>query len=345
MQAAVIVLGAAIAGAGCQVHRRPAPVGVGVLEVKEAARATDRPALSPVAWSGDGQRFAYGTRDGVWVHVVGDGTGVRIADGTVVTAVAWSASADMIAYVDRGALSTVHPDGRNRRTIRLPGFLTAIAWAPGGDRLAAVVRGAEGQDDQLMWTSPDGTIIRRIQWEPRGKRIVGLGWFPDTLHLFVALAPPGGEVTTEWWSIRIAYPDFVRVAGPARPALDPILSPSGQWLAFVAAEGDKQRAFVVRTDGTGLHPLSPPAGRIGGLAWSHGSDKIAYGVIAGEAQAEVHMVGVTGPPSQLVATYRVEFPDPAVVLSVAWAPDDLRLAYGTNTGSLSGPVWIARFQR
>jgi len=335
----------AIAAAGCQIHRPPAPVGVGVLDVKEVARATDRLALSPVAWSGDGQRFAYGTRDGVWVHGLGDATGARIADGSVVTAVAWSGAADVIAYIDRGTLSTVSPDGRNRLMIRLPGFVTAIAWAPGGDRLATVVRSADGQGDRLIWTSRDGTIVRQVQWEPRGKRIAALGWFPDTLHLFVALASTGAEATTEWWSIRIAYPDFVRVVGPARPALDAMLSPSGEWIAFVGVDGDRQRAYAVRTDGTGLHAMSPPAGRVGGLAWSRRSDKIAYGVMSSETEAEVHLVGVTGTPSQQVAVYRVEFPDPAVSLSVAWAPDDLHLAYGTNTGALSGPIWVARFQR
>jgi hypothetical protein len=65
----------------------------------------------------------------------------------------------------------------------------------------------------------------------------------------------------------------------------------------------------------------------------------------GDTQAEVYITGVAGSPSQRVTTYRVEFPDPAVSLSIAWAPDDLHLAYGTNTGALSGPVWIARFQR
>lgn len=336
---------AAIATAGCQIHRPPAPVGVGVLDVKEVTRATDRAALSPVAWSGDGQRFAYGTRDGVWVHGLGDAKGARIADGGVVTAVAWSAAADAIAYVDRGVLSTISPDGRNRREIRLAGFVTAIAWAPGGDRLAAVVRMADGQGDRLMWTSRDGTIIRQIQWDPHGKRITALGWFPDLLHLFVSLAAPGGDAATEWWSVRIAYPDFVRMAGPDRPALDPALSPSGDWIAFVGTGNSAQQIFGVRTDGTGLHPLSAPAGRVGGLAWSRRSDKIAYGVMVGDTQAEVHITGATGSPSQRVANYRVEFPDPAVSMSIVWAPDDLHLAYGTNTGALSGPVWIARFQR
>jgi Tol biopolymer transport system component len=320
-------------------------VGVGVLQVREVARATERPALSPVAWSGDGRRFAYGTRDGVWVQAVSEGRDERIVRGGVVSAVAWSAPADVIAYVDRGALSTVRPDGRDRRAIPLSGLVTAIAWAPGGDRLAAVARASEGAEDQLIWTSPEGTVVRRIQWDPRGKRIVGLGWFPDMLHLFVALAPPGGDVATEWWSIRIAYPDFVKIAGPARAALDSVLSPSGQWIAFVTADGGRQRAFAVRADGTGLHPLSPAVSRISGLAWSRGSDKVAYGVIVSETQAEIYVVGAAGAPSQRVAAYTVEFPDPSLALSVVWAPDDAHLAYGTNTGSLSGPVWMARLQR
>jgi WD40 repeat protein len=342
---AAVAVAVAASTAGCQIQRPPAPVGVGVLDIKEVARATDRPALSPIAWSGDGQRFAYGTRDGVWVHRLGDAKGTRIAGGGAVTAVGWSAAADTVAYIDGGVLSTISPDGRHAREIRLPGFVTAIAWAPGGDRLAAVVRAADGQDDRLMWTSRDGTIIRQIQWEPRGKRITVLGWFPDTLHLFVALSAPGADATTEWWSIRIAYPDFVRVVGPDRPALDPALSPSGQWIAFVGAEGSAQRVFAVRTDGSGLHPVSAPSGRVGGLAWSHRSDKVAYAVMLGDTQAEVHITGAAGSPSQRVTTYRVEFADPAVSLSIVWAPDDLHLAYGTNTGALSGPVWIARFQR
>ncbi len=344
MRTAAILM-AAVSAAGCQIQRRAAPVGVGVLEVREVSRATERPALSPVAWSADGQRFAYGTRDGVWVHGLGDGKGARIAEGEVVTAVAWSSTADTIGYVDRGVVWTVQPDGRNRRKIRLPGFVTSIVWAPGGDRLAAVARSATDGADGLWWTSPDGTIVRKIQWEPRGKRVIALGWFPDTLHLFVGIAARDEDATTEWWSIRIAYPDFLRLTGPARPALDPLLSPSGQWIAFVGDDGGKQRVYAVRADGSGLHPLSPPLGRIAGLGWSRGSDKVAYGVIASDAQAEVHVVGVTGSPEQLVASYRMESPDPSAALSVAWAPDDIHLAYGMNTGSLSGPVWVVRFQR
>lgn len=304
VRTAAILVVAAVSAAGCQVQRRAASVGAGVLEVKEVSRATDRPALSPVAWSADGQRFAYGTRGGLWVHGLGDRTGARVAEGQVVTAVAWSSSADTIAYVDAGAAWTVRPDGRHRRKIALPGFVTSIAWAPGGDRLAAVVRSATDGPDGLWWTSPDGTIVRKIQWEPRGRRVVVLGWFPDTLHLFVGIAAHDEDATTEWWSIRIAYPDFIRLTGPARPALDPVLAPSGQWMALIGDDGGKQRAYVVRTDGTGMHALSPAQGRIAGLAWSHGSDKIAYAVITGDAQADVHVVGVTGSAGQLVATYR-----------------------------------------
>jgi Tol biopolymer transport system component len=169
-------------------------------------RGTDRAALSPAAWSPDGRRFAYGARDGVWVHAPGDPAGKRIAEGENVTAVAWSGPADVIAYVDRGALQTVRPDGAQRRKITIPGVVSRPVWAPGGDRLAVAVQpagqGAAGA--QVWWTSPDGTVIRQILWDSRGRRIGALGWFPDALYLFVGLVAADGDATVEWWKVRIA---------------------------------------------------------------------------------------------------------------------------------------------
>jgi hypothetical protein len=70
---------------------------------------------------------------------------------------------------------------------------------------------------------------------------------------------------------------------------------------------------------------------------------MAYGVLISEAQAEVHVAAAMGGMQKLVAGYRLEFPDPAAGMSLTWSPDEARLAYGTNTGSMAGPVWIAHF--
>lgn len=336
---------AALAASGCQVRRQAAPVGVGVLRVQHVTRATDRAALSPIAWSPDGRRFAYG-RDGVWVHQIGDAAGTKITSGEVVTAVAWSPTADVMAYVDRGVLWTVRPDGRNRRRIPIPGVVSNPVWAPGGDRLVVAARqvSASGASSRLWLTSPDGTLLRAIQWNPNARRITALGWFPDTLHLFVGLATPDGEATVEWWRVRIAYPDFRRLPGPPQPVLESVLSPKADWVAFVSGEGGGERAYVVRADGGGLHAISASSRRIAGLAWSPHGDKLAYGLLVGEAQAEIYVTGPTGAARVLVASYRLEVIDPGAGLSLVWSPDEAHLAYGTNTGALGGPVWLAAFQ-
>jgi Tol biopolymer transport system component len=340
--------------AGCQVRRQAAPVGVGLLAVAEVARATDRAALSPVAWARDGRQFAYGGRDGVWVHRLGDAVDAKIASGEAVTAVAWSQTANALASVDRGELWTMRPDGSARRRIDVSGFVSQPAWAPGGDRLAVVVQppravGAQVAPSQIWWTSPDGATVRRVQWEAGG-RIVALGWFPDALYLFAGVATSGTDAALEWWRVRIAYPDFVRLAHPRHQTLDPVLSPTGEWIGYVAAGGAGQQVFAIRPDGSGLHPVSHPVSRIAGLAWSPHGDKIAYGVMLDDTRAEVFVaasaaVPASGAPGRLLATYRLEYPDPAASLSLAWAPDEGHLAYGTNTGAFAGPVWVVRFGR
>jgi Tol biopolymer transport system component len=342
---------AALLAAGCQVQRHAAPVGVELLEVRGVGRATDRAALSPVAWAPDGRRFAYGGRDGVWVHRLGDAAGAKIAPGDVVTAVAWSGPADTLAVVDRGALWTMRPDGSARRRIGVPGVVTRAVWAPGGDRLALIVHvpsqaGAPGHT-QLWWTGPDGSIVRQVLWGPPERRAVALHWYPDALYLFVGLAADG-EAAVEWWRVRIAYPDFQRLPGPPAPALDAALAPTGEWITYVAATASGQRAYAVRPDGSGRHPVSADVRRIAGLAWSPHGDKIAYGLLIDERVAEVFVsaaavAAASGSPGRPVATHRVEFPDPAIELSLAWAPDEAHLAFGTNTGAFAGPVWLVRF--
>lgn len=345
MRTATVLVAVLLATAACEVRRQPAPVGVGLLRVAGVARVTDRVALSPVAWAPDNRRFAYGARDGVWVHGVGAAGGARIAPGEAVTAVSWSASADVLAYVDRGVLYTVRPDGRERRQVALSGVVSHPVWAPAGDRLVvAVHRPKAGPSADRLWvTSPNGATLREIQWHPSGGSIAALGWFPDALHLFVAVAAADGETIAEWWRVRIAYPDYRRLPGPPRRAVESAVSPNGEWIAAVLTEAGGERAYVMRHDGQGRRAVSAVGRRISGLAWAPHSDKVAYGVLVNETQADVHVAAVMGTAQMLVATYKLEFPDPAAGLALVWSPDESRLAYGTNTGSMAGPVWIATF--
>jgi Tol biopolymer transport system component len=271
--------------------------------------------------------------------------GERIAAGGPITAVTWARSTDMLAYVDAGVLYTVRPDGRARRRIPLQGIARHPVWASGGDRLAVVVRqpGSGPSGDWIWITSPDGTRRWQVPWDGRDRDIAVLGWYPDALHLFVGLAPVGGDGIREWWRIRITYRDAIRLPAPTRAAVDAVLSPNGAWVAFVAPEAGQERAYLVRHDGSGLRAVSPPAPRVAGLAWAPHSDKLGFGVFRHETQVEIYAAAVLGDARISAATYPVEFPDPAMPLSTVWAPDGRHLAYGTNTGSTIGPVWIATF--
>lgn len=331
----------------CQVRRERAPVGVGLLKVEQVARATDRAALSPVAWSQDGHRFAYGGRDGVWVHRVGDAAGTKIAPGSGVTAVSWARTMDTIAFIDQGILWTVRSDGRQVRRIPVQGIVRAVAWAPAGDRLVIVARQlSDSPPSTRLWvTSRDGATLRPILWDTRGRDITALSWYPDALYLFVGLAAPDGSATTEWWRVRVVYPDFRRLAGPPRPVVESAATADGRWVAFVAQERERgtERVYVQRSDGSGLRPLADSARRITGLSWAPYGDKIAFAVLSEEAQAEIFVAAASTGTDMLVTGYRFEFPDPATGLSLIWSPDERHLAYGTNTGSFAGPVWLARF--
>lgn len=328
-------------------QRRTAPVGTRLLQVSDVVRATDRPALSPLSWSSDGGQFAYGSRDGVWVHRVGDPVGNKIAPGGAVTSLAWAPVDGTLAYVDRGVLWLVQSDGSHRRRVSIQGIADRPTWSPAGDRLVFLTRtvGAAGPAASQLWiVGSDGVAPQQIGWQPKARRVGALGWFPDALHLFVGLTAQGGGAAVEWWQVRAAYPEARRLVTPQGRVMGAVLSPSGEWVAFVSGSPGAERAHIVRRDGGGQTPISPVLGRPSGLAWSPHGDKLAYGVIRDDATVEIHATSVSRGAPVVVAGQRIESPDRSVELSLGWSPDDARLAFGTNSGTHTGAIWFVQFR-
>jgi len=311
-------------------------------------RLIDRPALSPAAWSPDGQRFAYGAADGV--YVAGGATAARrIAPADVATAVSWSGPLDLLAVVDRGTLWTMRPDGRDRRQITVAGFVSAAVWAPGGDRLAVVIRRAVGGTARFeLWlVSRDGGFRRFVAAAPPGRAIRGPQWLPNSLYLVYGLAVPSAPVITEAWRVRIAYPDR-RPVPLAGPAAEFAVAPSGSRIAYLTGpdvEDGVGRIVISRLDGTGRVTLTAEEARYAGLAWAPQSDKLAFAVLDDEAHARLWIADADGAGRLFVHDYALEFTDPSIALSAAWAPGGRRLLFGTNTGTFSGPVWVASLAR
>lgn len=331
---------------GCTVRRSQAPESTRQLAVAGVHRLIERPALSPAVWSPDGQRLAYSAGGAVWVVGL-DGRETKIAAAGVVTAISWSGPLNTLAVIDRGKVWTLTPDGTNRRQLAIEGFATELAWSPGGDRLAVLIRAPSGGGTYALWlVNRDGGFERPVRQAPAGYAMRNLQWFPDGLYLFYGLSSLSDTVITEAWRVRVSYPDarVIPLMGPARFLT---LSPAGRGIAYLVGtdvRGDHGRIVATRLDGTGLVEIAP-AEQYGGLAWSPQGDKLAYAQMESEASAQIWIADADGSGRLHVLDYALEFSDPSIALSMTWAPDGRHLTFGTDTGSFTGPIWVATFRR
>lgn len=338
------VLLIAVAVLGCTVRRGQAPESTRQIAVAGVRRLIERPALSPAAWSPDGLRLAYSAGDALWVVGL-DGREMRIAPAGVVTAISWSGPLDTLAVIDQGKVWTMAPDGTDRRQLAQEGFAVELAWSPGGDRLAVLIRSPDGL--YALWlVNRDGGFARMVTPAPAGRAMRNLQWFPDGLYLFYGLSSLTDGVITEAWRVRVSYPDarVIPLTGPARFLR---LAPSGRSVAYLAGtdvRDDRGRILVTRLDGTGMVTLAPPD-QYGGLAWSPQGDKLAFAQMGTEANARIWIADADGSGRLRVLDYPLEFSDPRIALSMAWASDGRHLAFGTNTGSFTGPIWVATLER
>ncbi len=332
----------------CDVRRAPAPQSTRQLQVAGVQRLVDRPALSPAAWSPDGQALAYAADHRLWVFTLGRGE-LDVGPAEVVTAVSWSAPLNLLAAIDRGTLWTLRPDGGDRRQVTLPGSVVSVAWAPGSDRLGVVLRRTLNRQtrSELWLVSRDGGFRRMVVRAPAGKSIRDLQWFPDNLYLLYGLGDAREPVMTEVWRVRVSYPDRHTIPIPA-PVAVLRLAPSGRSLAFVAGEKISDgvgQVFVSRLDGSGRFAVTPETGRYTGLGWSPQSDKLVYAEVGDEAHAELWLADGDGSGRARLYSYAMEYTDPEITLTMTWAPDGRHLVFGTNTGTFIGPIWLVTLER
>jgi Tol biopolymer transport system component len=338
--------------AGCRAAQAPAPAGVSFLEVGPPRRLTDRPVLTPLAWSPDGQRVAYADTQSLWVATM-DAKERQVAPAGTVTALDWSSTMNLLAYIDRGTLWLIRPDGTRKRRISLnpinesPVLLTHISWTQVGDKLVA--GGRESRGHVGVWVlGADGGFMRNVFTSAAGRVLTALQWYPDALFLSIGISDEDEAARSRLLRWRINYLDRREVRLPFASVSHLRLSPNGRWVAFVAREAgndQSEHVWVMRADGTGVRRVSTTGGRVTSVVWAPSSTAVAYARVLDDAHAEIWIAGVEGRRARRVVEFVAEFPDPHLPVVVSWSPDGNRLAYGTNSGSYTGPIWMVELRR
>lgn len=352
--AAVLVCGA------CAVQRVPIGAGPPFLRSAGLARISDLRAVSPPAWAPDGRHLAFSTADALWSvrPETGELDRRRVAPVVGVERVTWMPDGRALAALRGGRLLAFALDDPSPRALVPADGIRYYAWPPAGR--TTVERGAAaGDGPAYITTGPDGAVLWTVR--PGSGRAVRLGSLPGNLEVR-ALAWLGGNAGV---AVTAGAPGtaadrlvFVRPDVRTAPRVqtlpsrghDPVPSPEGRFVAYLedaggsgAGAGTETRVAVMRADGTGRRALTP-SGKYSGLAWSPAGTLVAYARHEGGRDA-LEIADVLTGERLWIGDYRPEAAPSEAPLAIVWAPDGMRLAFGTDTGSSAGYVWVATLER
>jgi Tol biopolymer transport system component len=236
-----------------------------------------------------------------------------------------------VAFVDRGDIWTANADGSSRHQVtndaraeltpvfsrdgtrisfkRLATENSTPGWEEWGD---LVVADADGRNDVVLDPMIHGQSP--VTWSRDGGFVVYSKVVGTADQLMVA--------ATDGSSTR-------QITSGLTPNWGPALSPDGHTIAF--AKGfPVVRIYVIQTDGTGEHPLTPDLADGFDLAdWSPDGKTLVLGMGTYDFRADLFTVGLDGKPERrIVGTPGNDF-------GPSWSPDGRSIAYL----STAGPTW------
>lgn len=183
-------------------------------------------------------------------------------------------------------LWVANSDGTNARNLtnyrgsgtpRSPDFISSSlwafspAWSPDGTEVAFL--SDVGTDDLALWATSASKFNRRVV----SKLAVGQGGllrpsYAPQGNQFVAAAFENGK--SQIYAIADGNGSPTKLTDLPEGAYDPILSPDGNFIAYIARKGNFSELWLMRADGSRPALLTNQASRY--PAWSPDSKKLAF---------------------------------------------------------------------
>jgi Tol biopolymer transport system component len=221
-----------------------------------------------LGWSPDGRLIAFSRDSGptqayqsLWVVAAAGGKPHRITDCRASCAdiqPVWSPDGHLIAFQRGGrangatGLYTVRPDGSH--LTRIASTWGQPEWSPDGRRIAF-----DYGPDSIAVANADGSHLQVLLAGHRGGGPGAPAWSPDGRQLVFANTPRvHGGFSYEVWTMNADGSGTQRLYRSPCCVFQyasPIWSPNGRMIAFAANSAGG--TFVISTDGTGLHRVSP----------------------------------------------------------------------------------------
>jgi Tol biopolymer transport system component len=193
----------------------------------------------------------------------------------------WSPSGKYVAFF-RGAYLVV-ADARGHVVRKLYSWAKrsgygdeSPAWSPDGRWIAVV----GGRASQILLAPASGRGKLRVPVRgPGGSVFESPSWTPDSRRIVFA-APHWAEGDSRVPGIYSVGRNGkgLRLLVAGAQFRQPVVSPNGSKLAYVAAAGDHSHITVANADGSDPHPLGEPSDRrVSTPAWSPDSSLVAFG--------------------------------------------------------------------
>jgi dipeptidyl aminopeptidase/acylaminoacyl peptidase len=316
--------------------------------------------VGPGNWSKDGKQIAYilPDRNGknfLWVtstdgkksHQLTDRSiHLEMSDGTdrrdVWGGPQWSPNDGRVAFLSASSSGkgtsvwTVDSyNGETREISKHFGIDRTPRWSTNGVQIGMVVH-RNGRDDIHIVPSSGGTATQMTFGQSDN---TDLSWSPDDSQIaFISQVSEIDVFSNNLCLLSTGDGKVVQIThGDRANDRTPRWSPDGKQIAFISNRGDNDDIWLVKPDGTALHPWVQGDGEKGDPQWSPDGNWIAYTQFR-KCEIEIWIAPIDGGEPRLI----VKGGDNQ---APRWSPDGSHLLFWHSAHNQPGNLWIKSIEK